>query len=403
MSDTALLASIETLNRSVGEYRARMDAFEGKLTADTKESLDTQAAAIADLIEQVRSLSAIRPNIHDPANEVEALERRAFEKLIRYGIGGTQSTRANWTEEERQVISGMWQKRGLSGQTDATGGFLVAPQIERQILSAALNIAAIRPNADVATISSSSFVHNSMTNPTMSRIIEGGTKTDQNLTIGQKESKITELYGLVKISRNLMEDSAYDIWGQIISRFGKAIASAEDTEWVSGNGVTAPEGILTNTTVLANYTASGVAAAISDATHNGIDALTTMMGALNAAYQQNAKFAMSSVTQAVLLNLKNGDGDYLWKPMVEAGKPATLHGKPVILPESMPAIAAGTYPIIYGDFREGYSIRDRAGMTIQRLEEKYADEGKVGLIVTVRNGGGVRLAEAFRVLKIAAS
>ena len=62
-------------------------------------------------------------------------------------------------------------------------------------------------------------------------------------------------------------------------------------------------------------------------------------------------------------------------------------------------VAADSFSIAFGDFRKGYKIRDRAGVTVQRLVEKYADYDQTGFIVKKRVGGQVVLPEAFVLLK----
>ena len=69
----------------------------------------------------------------------------------------------------------------------------------------------------------------------------------------------------------------------------------------------------------------------------------------------------------------------------------------------MPDIAAGTFPIAFGDIRAGYKVRDRAGVTVRRLAERYAEYDQTGFLLKKRVGGMVTLPEAFACVKIAAS
>ncbi len=50
---------------------------------------------------------------------------------------------------------------------------------------------------------------------------------------------------------------------------------------------------------------------------------------------------------------------------------------------------------VFGDFRLGYMVADRKSLTVLRLEERYADEGKVGLLFTHRVGGDVIRSKSF--------
>ena len=65
----------------------------------------------------------------------------------------------------------------------------------------------------------------------------------------------------------------------------------------------------------------------------------------------------------------------------------------------MPAIAAGTKPILFGDFNF-YWIGDRQGVTFKRLNERYADTGQIGFLATKRVDGKLVLPEAMKVLQM---
>jgi HK97 family phage major capsid protein len=78
-------------------------------------------------------------------------------------------------------------------------------------------------------------------------------------------------------------------------------------------------------------------------------------------------------------------------------------GRPLINPEGFPDVAANAFPIVLGDFRKGYRIRDRSGVTIQRLVERYAEYDQTGFMIKKRVAGQVTQAEAFRCLKVATS
>ena len=69
--------------------------------------------------------------------------------------------------------------------------------------------------------------------------------------------------------------------------------------------------------------------------------------------------------------------------------------------EDMPAIAANSFPIAFGDFKEGYLIADLVGMRITR--DEITQPGQVKFYVRRRVGGKLRNTQAIKLLKIAAS
>ena len=64
-------------------------------------------------------------------------------------------------------------------------------------------------------------------------------------------------------------------------------------------------------------------------------------------------------------------------------------------------MAAGALTIAFGDFKN-YWIGDRAGRTVQRLNELYATNGQIGYVATERVDGKVILPEAIQLLKMQA-
>ena len=369
----------------------------GHETAETAAKIEQINADLTDLRSQYDVLVAAskRPagdmGGQAEADEATKLHTRAFVKFLRYGMG--ESGRAAYTPEEM---------RALSSASDSEGGFLVPIDFETTILMAAYDEAAIRPYANPRPTGRDAVVMPALAKP----VVAWGTRTlaipPQDLNGGGERLEIFDQKALVLISNNTLDDADADVAGEVQSAFSPALAESEDDAFVSGAGDDSPQGILTHASVLANYTATGVADALSDATHNGIDALITMQATIKNTYRRNATWMMNSVTEAEVRKLKDGSGQYLWQPPVQPGMPATLLGRPVALPEGMPAIGAGTYPIAFGDLRRGYAIRDRAGLRVQRLVERYADYDQTGFLVKRRVGGQVVLAEAFGVLQVSA-
>jgi len=137
-----------------------------------------------------------------------------------------------------------------------------------------------------------------------------------------------------------------------------------------------------------------------------MDDLIDLVYTLPAKYHKNATFVMNTTTAKVVRSLKDENLQYLWEPNVQAGQPPMLLGFPVVLQDDVPEIpTSGTEGdiIIFGDFRKGYRILDRQGMTLKRLDELYAESGLVGFKAKRRVGGSVIRTGAFRVLDTKAS
>jgi len=389
----------EALTQSIDKRFAEI-VTHGHERSDTAEEIKRIETDLTELRKQYDQMVAAskRPSgdmggaAGDDGKAKAEFQKRAFVKFLRYGLGETG--RALFTPEEH---------RALSSASDVDGGYLVPPEFANTILMNAYNLAAIRPLANPMRTGRDSVTLPALAKPSVAWGRRTLAVTAQELSAGAERIEIFDQKALVLISNNTLDDAEADVLGEIQSKFSPALAESEDDAFAVGVGDDSPQGIITHADVLANYTATGVADAISDASHNGIDALIDLMASIKTTYRRNAVWLMNSLTEAAVRKLKDDYGQYLWQPPVQAGMPATLLGRPVAIPEGMPDIAANAYPIAFGDLRNGYDIRDRAGLSVQRLVEKYAEYDQTGFLVKRRVGGQVVLPEAFGVLKVAAS
>ena len=102
---------------------------------------------------------------------------------------------------------------------------------------------------------------------------------------------------------------------------------------------------------------------------------------------------------ALIRKLKDNNGAYLWQPSVQAGEPDRLLGYPLYTSPYVPQVKAGALAVAFGDFKN-YWIADRAGRTVQRLNELYATNGQIGYVATERVDGKVILPEAIQLLQM---
>ena len=106
-----------------------------------------------------------------------------------------------------------------------------------------------------------------------------------------------------------------------------------------------------------------------------------------------------STVQAISL-LKDGQGRYIWEPGLQMGDPQNILGHSIRRMEDMPAVAANSLPVAFGNFKMGYTIVDRQGIRV--LRDPFTAKPFVLFYTTKRTGGDVTNFEAFAVLKIAA-
>ena len=108
---------------------------------------------------------------------------------------------------------------------------------------------------------------------------------------------------------------------------------------------------------------------------------------------------MNSATASVVALLKDSQGRLLWSPALAENSPATLLGRPVVICEDMPSIAANNFPIAFGDFSQGYLICDQ-GPIMVGIDANITVPGIVKWYVRRRVGGVILNSEAVKLLKI---
>jgi HK97 family phage major capsid protein len=204
------------------------------------------------------------------------------------------------------------------------------------------------------------------------------------------EVRVWNLYAEVLIGVDELEDTDENIEAIIRQQLGLKIAEQEDDAFAGGTGDAAkmPFAITTGVT-------QGVDQAAAD-TYTADEIKRLKYRVPSWARRNGVYIATSEVEEAVAL-LKGGDGHYLLQPNTAADEPATFAGKRWYTVDGLP----DNRPAVFGDPRQGYMVADRKRLTVQRLTEKYAEDGKVALLFTHRVGGDVVRPNALAVYRSA--
>jgi HK97 family phage major capsid protein len=225
--------------------------------------------------------------------------------------------------------------------------------------------------------------------------------SETNSTFGLKDIAVHTAMATVPMSKNLLEDSAFNLSTYIIDKFSKAKTIAEDNAFLVGNGSGKPQGVLPGGTGLAAGLASVVTGDASAMTFNGV--LRAIFG-IDSQYKDGSVWIANKDTYLALSMLQDGTGNYLWTEMRgnnAAGLPGTLRGYKTLEQEIMPDIAANAYPILFGN-PEGYQIVDRLGMTVQRYDTQ-AGTNTITYEMKFRIGGQLTMPWTLVAVKVAAS
>lgn len=199
---------------------------------------------------------------------------------------------------------------------------------------------------------------------------------------------------MIKISNELLNDSAFDLATYIARRFGVRMGNAEERAFITGDGVGKPLGLLAET----GGAKVGVTAGKKDAVT--FDEIFKLYYALKAPYRKKAQFLCNEALVLQLMTIKDNNGNYIWKPGLEIGKPDTLLNRPLKTSAFMPEIKGGSKVMAFGDYSY-YWVADRQNRTFRRLNELYARTDQVGFLTTQRVDGKLILPEAVQLLQMA--
>ena len=376
---------LDTHRNDMGVLSAEDDATYSKMERD----LDS----LTNEIKRMERRDAIEAELNKPVNQpiTEAPERAASLKPDKVG----RASDAYKEDFDRHLRGKVLVHNVLSEGVDADGGYLVPEDFERDIVTALEEENVIRSLAKVITTQHERKIPVATGHSTAQWTAENAAYTESNPTFGQKQIDAFKLTDLARVSVELLQDSAFDIEDYLMKEFARAFGIAEEEAFCVGTGTNQPTGI---------FTANGGTVGVTAAANNAItaDELISLVYALKSPYRRNAKFLMNDATVSSIRKLKDKNDAYLWQPSLQAGEPDRLLGYELYTSPYVPTVAAGALTVAFGDFKN-YWIGDRAGRTVQRLNELYATNGQIGYVATERVDGKVILPEGIQLLKMKAT
>ena len=286
-------------------------------------------------------------------------------------------------------------RNALSVGEDTEGGYTVPDEFERKLIQALEENNIFRQLATVIRTNSGTRKI-LIANDTMEAqwIDEGEEIPETNTKFGQTTLSAYKLGTMIKISNELLHDSAFDLATYIAARFGVCMGNAEERAFFTGDGDKKPLGILADV----GGAELGVTAEAEDLVT--FDEIFDLYYSLKSPYRRQAQFVCNETLLLQLMKLKDKNDNYIWKPSLDVAKPDTILGRPIRTSSFMPGIAAGEKVLLFGDLKN-YWVADRQNRTFRRLNELYARTDQVGFLTTQRVDGRLILPESVKVLKMA--
>lgn len=361
----------------------------------TYEALEQDIVNLGHEIERQERLEAMEREMAAPVSApITAKPEASVKKDEKTGRAADAYVKAFWTQVRAKDGVAYEVRNVLSEGVDSEGGYLVPDEFENTLVSGLEEEGSIRSLAHVFTTSNG--VHKIpvvQTKGTANWIDENGSYGDSDDVFGQEQIDAHKVGTVIKVSEELLNDSAFDLEKYFQEEFARRIGAKEEEAFIVGDGSKKPTGIL--------HTSGGAEVGVTAASDKAItaDEVIDLFYSVKAPYRKNAVWVLNDSTVRAIRKLKDSNGQYLWQPAFHEGDHETLLGKKILTSPYMPEIGAGQKVVMFGDL-SFYWIGDRQGITFKRLNERYADMGQVGFLASKRVDGKLVLPEAIKVLQM---
>jgi HK97 family phage major capsid protein len=257
---------------------------------------------------------------------------------------------------ERSLVAlGMSQERLQQIGVSTDGGYTVPEQFVSEVL---IDLPKLTPFADANLIRIVPMTTETLrwtkvvtrpANPPY--VAEGSSYTKSGVKFGPITLVAKKIGEIIPFTEEIMKSNEIGMVQVISQLVADAFAFKYNSLVTNGNGdATEPEGVLTNAVI-----ASTTWTATNDQTRS--DSIIELYHGVQSQYRGEGIWLMHDSLIKLVRKLKDTQGRYMWTDGF-AERPATLLGRPVYENPDMAATI-----ILYGNFRRGYVLGMREGMT----------------------------------------
>jgi HK97 family phage major capsid protein len=372
----AYKAQQDLLNRAKAENRALN--VDEELQWDKAETDFAKWDTLMKKDEELRNREARTDN---PPKEARMTPeyKDVFEKYVRRGIRGLD-------DEERALLQ---EHRGTNPQTTvaAEGGYTVPRGFSNELEIAMKEYGGMLQAARLLNTASGNIIDWPTVNDTAAVGVLQGTEGTaiavNDMVFGTVPYTAYTIGTLVQTSVQLLDDTGVPLQAAVGDLLAERLGRIFNQYFTTGTGSSQPTGIL----AASNGSAKGADAGATALTR---DNLLDLIHSVDPAYRRSpsATLMMNDATLKYLRKLVIGASDDrpLWQPSMIQGEPATIEGFRYIINQDMPNIGTTNKSVAFGDFSK-YIIRTVGGITLRRLDERYAEQLLVGFLAWQRADG----------------
>lgn len=388
-----------------GEYMRTNDA--------RLKSIEEKGFAPADLTEKLAKINADMTQIRQDLTEAEkkAGRPRAGDDseptadMVAYKKGFNAHLRKGSTDGLEDL-----QRKAMNSTSDPDGGYLITPEMDAVIARVVPTISAMYRLATVRPIGTAKLSKLTKTAGTAMTWVADGNTAGETPEPTYAKVEVEAFTGEVEpwVFNETLEDTFIDLESDLAMEAAIGFAAGMGAACITGNGVGRPRGIAGYSNVAnsayawgsVGYIASGKSAAFASVAPS--DKVVSLLHSLKAQYRPGAVFLTNDATLGTMRQIKDASGQYyLWNPDPTAGFGGRFLGQPVEVDDNLADIAAGSFSLAFGNFKQGYTIVERSGTSL--IRDNITAKGKTKFNFRRRMGGGITNFEAIKLMKFATS
>jgi HK97 family phage major capsid protein len=383
----AIIDNADAQSRSLtDEEVARYETLEGQLKT-VQRSVEIRSRQAAYTTPVAGNLATV---VHTGAVRKDDTLERAFDHYLRTG------------RENQDIV----QLRAQSVGTDSAGGFTIPETLRKQLTERLKTFGGVASAVEeIQTTTGEPLRWPTIDDTGNAGVIAAeGTAPGSggaDLVFGEKVLGAFRYVAPgagnnpLRVSVELLQDSAFDIQGLVERKLGERIGRAQAVHWVNGAGTTVPFGLATGT---------AVATDTFDAATPTYDELVDAVHQVDPAYRPNAVWTFNDQTMAQIEKVLDDNGRPLLNPAAEGitsgPSNTTLLGYPVVIDQAWATYTDGGTNKwgAFGDLKAGYVIRRVKDLTLIVNPYSQANSGLVEYTLWARADGVPQDTNAYRVL-----
>ncbi len=366
----------------------------GAISRRMKELIDgirTETRAFNE--EEQAEFSKLEADLAAVNATIEA-EKRAEAALAGCGSDDAENQQENGGEEVRAaniIVSDFIRGNELRAgeMTTTSTGSIIPSEFSQDIIHDTFALSGV---LNMVSVVNSKGTYKQIVSDSTNKISAGWTDEIGEITASDAKFKTIEighhkLTALAKLSLELINQNEFDIASEVMYQTERDFALKAESAIISGNGSDKPYGLTT----------AGTAYELASNTAIVADDIVRIYHALKAPFQQNAAWIMSNDTLCAIRLLTDVSGRYIFhqNENFTSGYAGFILGKPVLISDAMDNIGSGNKPILFGDFGRAYKVNLNPDVSMQVLNEKYADFGMKGVLSIMWIDGRPVNSEAY--------